>query len=102
MVHNTTSMMRLVNEGMREWGIALHGVGKTIDEAKENVVKCYGFPQTLYMSCGYRMTFHSEEKLPNQNIPCPCGNPNHWIVKYELIREPIYRRALNWVLRLFS
>jgi hypothetical protein len=102
MVHNTTSMMRLVNQGMREWGIALHGVGRTIDEAKEDIERGYQFPQILYMSCGQRMLFVSAEKLPNQNIPCPCGNPNHWIVKYELVKEPLLRRLMNLGLRLFS
>jgi len=93
-------MMRLVDQGMREWGIALHGVGNNIDEAKQSIEEGYRFPQTLYMSCGHKMTFHSAEKLPNQNIPCPCGNPNHWIVKYDILTR---RKGLkDFFLRLFK
>jgi hypothetical protein len=94
-------MMRFVNQGNREWGIALHGVGKTLDEAKQNIAKGYRFPQILYMSCGHQMSFFSPEKLPNQNVPCSCGNPNHWIVKYDLTKQPFYRRVFK-ALRLFS
>jgi hypothetical protein len=96
-------MMRFVNQGMREHGIALHGVGKTIDEAKKDIERGYGFPQILYMSCGHKMKFISAEKLPNQNIPCPCGNPSHWIVKYDLPLQPPSRRRrlLNFLLRPF-
>jgi hypothetical protein len=96
-------MARLTHQGMREWGIALHGVGKNIEEAKQDIIRCYKFPQILYMSCGHKMTFHSEEKLPNQNIPCPCGNPNHWIVKYDLPQPlTLGRRLRNLLSRLIS
>lgn len=102
MVHNITSMARLVNQGMREWGIALHGIGNTVEEAKQGIGRGYGFPQILYMSCGYKDKVESIEQVPRFNVPCPCGNSNHWIVKYDLIKQPFYRRTLNWVLRLFS
>jgi len=92
MIHNTTSMMRLINQNMREWGIALHGVGKTIDEAKQDIARGYGFPQILYMSCGHKMNFPSVDKLPCQSIPCPCGNPSHWIVKYDILPQPFSRK----------
>jgi len=100
MVHNFTSQARLVNQGYKEWGIALYGVGKTLNDAKENIGREYHFPQTLYMSCGYKLFVASPEKLPNQNIACPCGNPDHWVVKYELTHQPLYRRSLKTIKRL--
>lgn len=99
MVHNFCSMGRLVNRGYREVGIALHGVGKTVEEAKEDIRRCYHFPQILYMSCGYKLPVQSHDALPKKDTLCPCGNPSHWIVKYELPKQPFYRRVLNGALR---
>ncbi len=102
MVHNFSSMAKILTQGGREVGIALWGVGRTIEEAKECVARGHGFPQTVYMSCGHKMIFLSEEKLPNQNIPCPCKSQNHWIVKYDLIKERSWWRGrLSSLLRRF-
>jgi hypothetical protein len=84
MIHNATSMMRLVNQGMREYGIALSGEGKTLEDARRDIVRGYKFPQILYMSCGHKQKVDSIEDVPSVDTPCPCGNPKHWIVKYEL------------------
>ncbi len=97
MVHNTTSMARLVNQGMREWGIALHGTGKTLQEARDSIQRGYAFPQVLYMSCGHKVLIESMDAVLNRDTPCPCGNPNHWIVKYDLIKQPISRRIVNFI-----
>jgi len=96
-------MMRIVSQGMKEWGIALHGVGSTVVQARENIGKAYGFPQILYMSCGYRQHIEKVEDIGFQDIPCPCGNLNHWIVKYDLLLpKPLSRREKlkNFFLRL--
>ena len=98
MIHNRTSLTRLVNEGMREYGIALHGVGKSMEEAREGIRKGYSFPQTLYMSCGYKDKVESFDQIPLFNVPCPCGNPNHWIVKYDI---PIKPGRLYWLRKFF-
>jgi hypothetical protein len=96
-------MARLVNQGMKEWGIALYGKGNTIDEARKNLQQGYSFPQTLYMSCGYKDKVSGLEAIPPFNVPCPCGKPNHWIVKYDLPTPLSRRRRLkNFLLRLFS
>lgn len=26
---------------------------------------------------------YDNDTLPTHDVPCPCGNPNHWFVKYE-------------------
>jgi hypothetical protein len=97
MIHNTSSMMRFPNQGMREFGIALHGCGNTLEEAKSNIMRGYQFPQILYMSCGQRKTVGGIEDIPSFDVPCPCGNTNHWIVKYEVFKQPITRRAVAWI-----
>jgi len=92
--------MRLVNQGFREWGIGLHGSGRTIEEARESIAKGYAFPQILYMPCGHKEWIESVKRVPSVNIPCPCGNPKHWIVKYD-IPVPFIRRVLRFILRSF-
>jgi len=43
-------------------------------------------PQTEYwkitMPCGTTVTYPLNG-LPEVDTPCPCGNPNHWIVRYK-------------------
>lgn len=99
MVHNTTSLMRLVNQGMREWGIALHGTGKTVGEARGNIGRSYRFPQILYMPCGYKDRVEAIDQVPLFNVPCPCGNPNHWVVKYDVPKLGILDRILKLIRR---
>ena len=34
----------------------------------------------IKMPCGNKIAL---KQLPDNDIPCPCGNSNHWFVKYE-------------------
>ena len=48
------------------------------------------FPYIVDMPCGKTMWFSNQSSilnLPIDNIPCPCGNPNHYIVKFVDGRE---------------
>jgi len=40
------------------------------------------FPQIVLMPCGRKFKFNSEDEVPKENTRCPCGHPDHWIVKY--------------------
>jgi hypothetical protein len=40
------------------------------------------FPQTVLMPCGKKFKFNSMDEVPKENLRCPCGHPDHWIVKY--------------------
>ena len=48
------------------------------------------YPFTINMPCGQTITFARREDVPLVDLPCPCGNPNHWLVKWseEPGREP--------------
>jgi hypothetical protein len=35
------------------------------------------------MPCGNEYWLHWGDRLPTNNIPCPCGNTNHWIFRIE-------------------
>lgn len=27
--------------------------------------------------------YRTEEDVPTHSVPCPCGNPKHWLIKYD-------------------
>ena len=33
--------------------------------------------------CGREIVYPTLEDIPTETVHCPCGNPNHWIVKIE-------------------
>ena len=48
------------------------------------VIERSGLPLEIQMPCGQKLVFKSVEeitKLPIKDVPCPCGDPNHWLVK---------------------
>jgi len=34
---------------------------------------------------GGSATYKTEADIPEHSVPCPCGNPKHWLIKYEEI-----------------
>ena len=32
--------------------------------------------------CGGQVTYHTADDVPLVDVPCPCGNPNHWLIKW--------------------
>ena len=41
------------------------------------------FPICITLTCGNRLDIKREENFPFEDVPCSCGNPNHWFIKYE-------------------
>jgi hypothetical protein len=39
-------------------------------------------PFEYRMPCGWSYRLKAIEDLPKEDLPCPCGNPEHWFVKY--------------------
>ncbi len=35
----------------------------------------------LVMPCG--QSYHLTNRLPTEDLPCSCGNPTHWFVKFQ-------------------
>ena len=33
--------------------------------------------------CGGSADYKAKEDIPYHSVPCPCGNPDHWLIKYE-------------------
>lgn len=38
-------------------------------------------------ACGGRVTYRTADDVPLVDVPCPCGDPNHWLIKWE---PPLY------------
>ena len=38
----------------------------------------------LTMPCGKSLSYQNFEDIPQVDTPCPCGNPKHWLVKYDV------------------
>jgi len=47
------------------------------------------WPHIVRMPCGNEQRFDNFLNLPVEDIPCPCGNPNHYIVRFIDNREVI-------------
>lgn len=33
--------------------------------------------------CGGSATYRTVDDIPLVDVPCPCGDPNHWLIKYQ-------------------
>jgi hypothetical protein len=53
-------------------------------------VDCGGKAPLLYyaMPCGNVYELKRGDRVPDEDIPCPCGDPNHWLVKIEKRDHP--------------
>jgi len=43
---------------------------------------CY--PVTVEMPCGVKRVYDDLSFVPLVDTPCPCGNPDHWLVRWEI------------------
>lgn len=64
------------------------GLKLTVDESRESR-RAFAFrtadqfeSTVIIMPCGERASF-SAETLPTDDVPCPCGAPNHTLVHWE-------------------
>jgi hypothetical protein len=40
----------------------------------------------IIMPCGNKWELALGEKIPKESIPCPCGNPDHWLYEVKIIK----------------
>ena len=41
----------------------------------------------IRLECGLQFTIKNIEDFPHTSVPCSCGNPTHWFVKYRSKHE---------------
>lgn len=39
--------------------------------------------QLTRFECGAVVEYWSEEEVPATSVPCPCGDPSHWMIRYD-------------------
>lgn len=37
---------------------------------------------TIEMPCGKVVQYQTFADIPSEDVPCPCGDPKHWVVRY--------------------
>ena len=37
----------------------------------------------IQMSCGHQVTYKTKDDIPDTDVPCPCGDPTHWFIRYQ-------------------
>ena len=45
------------------------------------------YPYLIIMPCGYKLEYKNFDDIPEEDVSCPCGNPNHWLIRYEDTRR---------------
>ena len=40
---------------------------------------------TITLDCGKKVIYQTFQDIPNEDVPCPCGNPKHWLLKFKEI-----------------
>lgn len=45
------------------------------------------FPITVVMPCKNTITFKDLENMPNVDVPCKCGEPGRYFLKYDMERK---------------
>lgn len=69
------------------------GLGLTDEQSK-------GEPfLTIKMPCGEGGIFDTFENIPNESIPCPCGDPKHWLVNIQELKEEAVKCKCQYYLR---
>ena len=37
-------------------------------------------------NCGGSASYKTWDDIPDHDVPCPCGDPTHWLIKYERVK----------------
>jgi len=61
--------------------ISVHG--EVTEERWEEARNVAPYPIDITLPCGNSIKCVSVDELPKHNVPCPCGNPKHWLVYYD-------------------
>lgn len=74
--------------GTRHIGIKISCVNFSIGKAPSReglllmIQEQFKLPFTIKLPCGESITCETLEDVPLEDTPCPCGDPNHWLVRW--------------------
>ena len=68
--------------------IGIHLCTRTSKKSEE-VLKGLEWPiEVAWMQgCNGKGGPWSLEDFPREDVPCPCGDPTHWLIKYDYLEE---------------
>lgn len=70
-----------------------HNPGVTPQQHREYVRPFWPsswWPCRVRMPCGQEIQCDDLDSIPLYDVPCPCGNPTHWFVKWEVVpKSPV-------------
>jgi len=44
---------------------------------------------SISMPCGQHLKYRTPDDIPGHDVPCPCGDPTHWMIRYRDLREKV-------------
>jgi len=81
----TGLLLQVQNDSKKEVdGLWLHAKRSTIDFINEQG----GFPTQFDLPCGSQFRLEDANDvltLPIKDIPCPCNNPGHWLIRFVIL-----------------
>lgn len=64
--------------------ILINTIRERATEAMEKGVAVPDAPILSIDMCGKTTKYQTYDDIPEVDVPCSCGNPNHWLIKYEV------------------
>ncbi len=57
-------------------------------EVEDELLDLEGFDSSILLvvslgNCGGEGIYRTADDIPLVDVPCPCGDPNHWLIKWE-------------------
>ena len=76
--HNYSLMKQVLVDYIKEnfWGL--------LRRNRKDVVSVLSIS---FDECGNSVMYRTFDDIPNEDVPCPCGNPKHWFIQYKDLRE---------------
>lgn len=69
------------DEAKREWKQAIL---ESVKKRGEEMVPGAPF-MTITMPCGNMIQYQNFEDIPDEDVPCSCGDENHWFVVHAIV-----------------
>jgi len=71
--------------------VLIDALDKMIAEATEQGIIVVGPYLRIIAPCGHEFTIQTADDVPYESLPCTCGNPQHWFIKYEELYQEVHK-----------
>lgn len=73
--------MELKHQGGGSFSDRHRAVLDVMEDGVRDKYGCDPWPLTITMPCGTVTTFETRSDVPMETVMCPCGDPNHVVLK---------------------